>query len=729
MSIQQAFQLHNQGQLEAAATLYLALIKQQPKHFDAQQLLGLLRSQQGRYGDALTHLRKALTLNPKDAPTLLNLSSTYAKMGNHRDALSAVDQALQINPTFAKALINRGNALRNLERYDDALATFDRVLHLQPDQPEGLNGRASVLLDMFQPEAALPLLDRAVAKQAQFPEAMNNCGIAFQQLRRFSDAEACFRQALQMRPDYPSAFCNFGQMLAHLDRQDEALAAFDSVLKTVPDHIEALNHRGTLHNTASRYQEAIADFAKVLEIKPNLDLVLSGQLMAQLNLCEWAAVDRGKARLVKQIRDRSAMTAPLLAVACGATAADQRLSAAYFVDKDCRKLQQAPASAARPKPVTTPPRRIRLGYLSTDFGVHAVGYQIAELGELHDKARFEVTGISIGAPDSSALRTRITRQFEHNIDGWQMTDKDIAAEIAARDIDILVDLNGHTRGGRWGITMQRPAPVQVTYLGFPGTTGSTFFDYVIADPVIAPFNQQPHFSEQIVQLPHTYMINDRQLEIAPATPTRGDLGLPEHGVVFCCFNTSYKITPAVFDVWMRLLTQVNGSVLWLRRFHDVTVANLRREASARGVQPERIVFADRAEMPEHLARHRMADLFLDTLPFNGHSTACAALWAGLPVLTCLGESFAGRVGASLLQAIGMPDLIAPTLADYEIKALQLARDPAAMAAVKQRLAGNRLTTPLFDTPRFVRDLERAYITMWDTYVAGAPPRSFAVPAL
>jgi predicted O-linked N-acetylglucosamine transferase (SPINDLY family) len=384
------------------------------------------------------------------------------------------------------------------------------------------------------------------------------------------------------------------------------------------------------------------------------------------------------------------------------------------------------------KPWTGTVRRhdkIRIAYLSADFRDHAVAYQIAGLFESHDRSKFEVTGVSIGGGDSGDTRARLVGALDRFQDARSRSDLDVATLLNGLEIDIAVDLAGYTGSPRPGILARRPAPIQVSYLGYPGTLGSGFMDYVIADKTVLPFDQQPYYTERIVHLPECYQVNDSKRIIAGRVPERREMGLPDQGFVFCCFNHSYKITAPVFDVWMRLLKAAEGSVLWLVRDNDAAERNLRREAAERGIDPARLVFADRRPVAEHLARHRLADLFLDTLPYNAHGTASFALWAGLPIVTCQGHAFAGRVAASLLRAVGLPDLVTNDLAEYETLASRLAADATLLGEVRERLRGNRLNHPLFDTDRFSRHIESAYTTMWELWQRGEPPRSFSVEPL
>jgi predicted O-linked N-acetylglucosamine transferase (SPINDLY family) len=372
--------------------------------------------------------------------------------------------------------------------------------------------------------------------------------------------------------------------------------------------------------------------------------------------------------------------------------------------------------------------KIRIAYLSADFRTHATALLMAGVFEAHDRSRFEITAISFGADDKSPMRARIEAGFDRFIDVRAVGDADVAKSLREGEIDIAVDLKGYTQEGRPGILAHRPAPIQAQYLGYPGTMAADYYDYLIADPIVIPEEHRPFFSERIAYLPDTYQCNDSKRAIAPRAPRRSEMGLPENGFVFCCFNNNHKILPNMFDTWMRLLRQVDNSVLWLLQDNLAVVRNLSREALARGIAPERLVFARRCMPADHLARQRLADLFLDTLPYNAHTTCSDALWAGLPVLTVQGSCFAGRVAASLLSAHGVHELITHSLEDYEALALKLARDPAALTAIREKVARHRDTHALFDTVRFTRNLEAAYLTMWERHQRGEQPLTFSVPA-
>jgi predicted O-linked N-acetylglucosamine transferase (SPINDLY family) len=373
--------------------------------------------------------------------------------------------------------------------------------------------------------------------------------------------------------------------------------------------------------------------------------------------------------------------------------------------------------------------KIRIAYLASGFHGHPTGYLSAELIENHDRSRFEVLAISTGPDDGSDIRTRLVRAFDQFHDVRDKNDREVAALIHDLQVDIVIDRSGYTANARSDILACRPAPIQASYIGFPGTLGAEFYDYVIADRIVLPFDQQAFYTEKIVHLPDSYLVTNSTLAIAESIPARREAGLPERGSVFCCFNNDYKITPPIFDIWMRLLRRIDGSVLWLYRSNPAAEKNLRKEAAARGVDPARLVFADRLKLDQHLARHRLADLCLDTLPYNAHTTASDALWAGLPLVTCRGRAFAGRVAASLLHAIGVSELVTENLEDYEGLALRLATEPALLGKFRERLQQNRLAYPLFDNARYARHIEAAYTRMWETWQRGERPQSFAVEPL
>jgi protein O-GlcNAc transferase len=488
-----------------------------------------------------------------------------------------------------------------------------------------------------------------------------------------------------------------------------------------PDSAEAWLGRGNILWGAGDHAGALAAYDRALQVTPQLPGLEGIRLQAKMRICDWSSFEADRSR-VASAAPQGRLMSPFDALTICASPEQQYLCARSFGERNWPRSSEASRRRA--------PRhhdRIRIAYMSADFRQHPMSYLMADIFERHDRTRFEVTAISIGRDDASPMRGRLRAAFERFIEARAMTDQEIAALIEDAEIDILVDLMGFTAGARMGVVARRPAPLQVNYLGFAGTIGMSEVDYIIADRIVVPDAQRQFFSEKIAYLPLTYYPNGHD-RLSDRTIARSDVGLPADAFVFCCFNNSHKILPDVFDIWMRILRQVEGSVLWLLQDTDIASANLRKEAAARGVATDRLIFARRAPRAEHLARHRCADLFLDTLPYNAHTTASDALWEGLPVLTRPGQTFAGRVAASLLTALELPELIVETSADYEGLAMELARSPDKLGRLREKLKHNRMTTRAFDTELFTRHLEAAFTGMVERHRAGLPPEDFFVQA-
>jgi protein O-GlcNAc transferase len=473
---------------------------------------------------------------------------------------------------------------------------------------------------------------------------------------------------------------------------------------------------------AGRFGEAAAASDCALAINPNHLAAARIGIRSRLATCDWRKREEDERRIAEGLRAGLPIITPFNHRAISDSEAQNLIAARVWANT-------IPRPEALWRGENYRHDRTRIAYLSAEFHDHAVAVQIAGVFEHHDRTRFDTTAISLGPDNASTMRRRIEAAVDHFIDARALRDVQIAAMMRQMEIDIAIDLNGQLGGARPGILAHRPAPVQTSYLVNCGTMGVPFIDYIIADEIVIPKNQIRHYTEKVVYLPNSYLCNDARRNVPRSMTARSDVELPEQGFVFCCFNNNYKIGSLVFDVWMRLLKACPGSVLWLLADNPYAILNLRREAAARGVAPERLVFAPRVPRDDHLARHRLADVFLDTLPVNANATASDALWAGLPLLTCMGNTFAGRVGASMLQAIGLPELVASSLAEYEAIALALARDPEALARVRTKLVSNRQTEPLFDTARITRNLETAYTTMWERTRRGEPPESFIVASV
>jgi protein O-GlcNAc transferase len=697
---EQAVALHRSGRLAEAEDLYLQVLAGDPRDFTARHLLGVIRAQQGRNEDALIEIGAALALRPDDAEALLNRANVLRSLGRLDAALADLDRASAIRPGWPQALNNRGTVLKAMGCFDQALASYDQALAAAPAYAEALNNRGSVLQDLRRPAEALASYDQALNVAPTFAAAVNNRGSALLDLKRFAEALVCFDRAAALRPNDAEILNNRGNALQGLSRHDAAVDSYDKALTLRPGYAEALNNRGGALLQLRRDEDALASYEQALAL-PGPRHAFAGAALAALCLNDWPRVAAYGAQLEQHVAHGETI-APLTVLG-------------YSGDERLQRQVAHNAIMARfptlPPPLASEPYvhdKIRLAYISSDFRNHAVAAQVAQLIALHDRNRFTVTGFSTGPDDGSPQRRRIVQAFDRFHDVHGHAPADVARMIRDAEVDVLVDLNGHTENDNFDILSMRAAPVQATWLGYAGTSAAPFVDHVIADRVVAP--DASAFSETLALLPGSFFPSDTT-RVAGTAPTRADAGLPQDAIVFCCFNNNRKITAPVFALWMRLLKQLPASVLWLKQPGAAATANLRRAAQIHGIDPARLVFAKPAAPDVHLARHALADLFLDTLPYNAHATASDALWAGLPVLTCRGTAYAGRVAASLLTAASLPELIAETAQEYEDLALALARDPARLAALKQRLADARATASLFDMPRLALDLEAACLGM------------------
>ncbi len=718
-----AIAVHQQGRLAEAEQLYRDLLRRAPEQSDALHFLGVIETQRGHNDAGLALMDRAIAANPRNVAALYNRANLLRDLGRHKDAVAGYDAALAIRPGNAPALNNRGTALQMLGRYEDAASSYERALAVNPNYADAHSNRGNVLALLGRFADALASYDRALASGAAGPELDNNRACMLMRLNRNDEACIALERAIAESPGYVDAFNNRALAAMQLRRFEQALGDFTRALELKPELPEALYGRASALIELNRHDEAIADFNRLLKLQPDYPYALGMLVHAQKTACDW--------------RDAAAETAMLDAVRAGKRAVTPLvLLAVSDSSQDKRRAAEIVIADKFPAPATRLWRgeryghsRIRIAYLSADFRTHPVAMLMAGVFEHHDRARFETVGVSYGPDDASPIRARLMRGFGRFVDAREKSDAAIASLIREMEADILVDLTGFTASTRPAILALRPAPVQVNYLGFAGTLGADYADYIIADRIVIPEEQQRFYTEKAVYLPDCYMAQDATRIIGEPIPSRTQAGLPETGFVFASFNNSYKFAAPVFDIWMRLLQTIDDSVLWLPASNPAAMRNLKREAEVRGVSPARIVFAAHLpDAPAHLARLKLADLFLDTLPYNAHSTAADALWAGLPLLTCAGESFASRVAASLLHAAGLPELVTHTLSEYEQTALSLARDPAALNRIRSRLAKNRDTSPLFDTARFTRNLEAAYTIMWQRAESGEPPASFTAAA-
>jgi protein O-GlcNAc transferase len=712
--------LRQQGKFEEAMAAYRSAIEARGDYPEAHNNVGVLLQMQGRLEEAVSAYREAAARSPAYAEAIFNLAAVLHETHQLEAAEALYRRVMALDPAIAVVHNNLGTVLKDRALLDQALSAFQKAIELRPDYAEAFYNRATVLQQQGRLEDALAGYGEAVRLRNDYADAINNAGIVLQELGRAGEAVELYRQLLARMPAHADACNNLGAALLVQGRAEEAGKAFEQALAHRPDFPEALYNLGNARRELGDLTGAIPAYRNALQRRPDYADAFSQLVHHRALACEWSDFETEQAGLVAMVR-QGARVPPFYLFSTPASASDQLTCAQRWIAPI-----KPPPEAIFKHEVSVRRQRIRLGYLSGDFHQHATAQLMAELFELHDRDRFEVFAYSYGPDDESPMRARLLRAFDWFVDIRALSHRDAARRIHADEVDILIDLKGYTHHARPAISAHRPAPVQVSYLGYPATMGADFIDYIIVDPIVVPNSQQPFFSEKLVHLPTSYQVNDRRREVANAGTSRQDWGLPDGGLVFCSFNNSYKISPALFDIWMRLLLAVPGSVLWLLEANALVKDNLRLEAEKRGVDAARLIFAPRVAPAQHLGRHRHADLFLDTLPCNAHTTASDALWAGLPVLTCCGDTFAGRVAASLLTAVGMGELIAPSLEAYEYSALALARDPQRLVALRQKLADNRDSSALFDPVKLTGNIEAAYARMWQTRLSGERPAAFSI---
>lgn len=714
-SLTRAAGLHQAGQLDEAQHLYDQILTRSPNHVDALHLRALIDLARERFADADERLGRVTQMAPEFTAGHANRSAALIGLGKYEDAAAAARRALELDPALLSAAANLVAALNHLGRSAEALAAADRALAAGANDVKIHLGRADALEKLGRSTEAME--SRALADAlAPSPEDLVAHAEALIADKSYVQAVAVCDQALAHAPALFGALFARARALQSLGRRDEAIAACDSALAVDPDSAKALALRGLIFVDAKQPERALADFEGALELDPDLDLIAGESVFLSLKSCEWFGFEEKVAALLEAVDAGKYAAQPFVLSSLPSTPAQQRKAAALYF---------ATNNLVAPEPVHQTRafgQKLRIAYFSADLHEHPVGQLIVAMLEAHDRSQFEIIAVSFGGSADGPTRRRVAAACDHFVDGLGMSDGAIARLSREKGVHIAVDLMGYTAHSRPGVFAIGAAPVQVNFLGYPATMGTDRYDYIIGDRIVTPPEHYDGFAERVVTMPAAYLVtNDIKRHVPARLSTRAEFGIPDDAFVFCCFNATFKITPDAFESWMKLLAAVEGSILWLSDPGPTAKRNLRFEAKERGIAPDRLVFAARTAGLEYLARYKVADLFLDTFHYNAHATASEALMMGLPVVTKLGNAFAARVAASLLTAIGLPELVASDPTEYEKIALRLAQEPDRLKALRQKLARNAATHPLFDTKRYARGLEAAYGEMWRRYENGLPP--------
>lgn len=700
------------GRFDDALLCYDRCLALQPNNTDAFFNRGNLLLSLSRYAEALVNFEQAIALKADFSAAILKRIETLIALERLAEALAEFDAKLQVNTDDALAFCGRGQVLHSMKDYAAALQSYEQAIELDANLADAFCNQSITLLSLKRYADAIKSCEQAIAIVPDYAEAFSNKSLALMHLKRFDEALVCCEQAIAIKADFADAYNNRGTIFKELSRYDEALSCFESAIRFKPGLAEAYLNIVTVLQTINKHAEALPFFDKIRTLKPDFNSILGLQLFCQLKLCDWRDFDGNIAEILRLTERGEEACNPFNMLAFSDCLTLQKQCAEICVKNELGDIKAVPFAAPYAKH-----SKIRIAYFSEDFRFHPVAFLSVALFEGHSRDAFEVFGFSFTA-EKDAMHLRLVAGFDEFIDILHRSDEAVLEMVREREIDIAINLGGHTGNNRNKLFAMRLAPIQLNFLGYAGTMGADFMDYIIADKVLIPEDKQAFYSEKVLYLPHCYMPTDDKRVISERVFSRSELGLPENGFVFCCFNNAYKITPLCFKSWMRILAAVPDSVLWIPEDSTTARENLLQTIRTAGIAEQRLIFAERlADNADYLARLKVADLFLDTWPYNAHTTACDALWVGLPVLTVMGESFACRVAASLLSAIELPELICGSVAEYEALAIELAGNAALLAAYRARLAQNRLTSPLFDTALYISNIESAYQSLYATYHA------------
>jgi predicted O-linked N-acetylglucosamine transferase (SPINDLY family) len=719
------------GEVDQAHTIYKSILLSFPQNIRAKRALEELEIKiKNNHSDSTPEKTINQLINLYNSGSMLELVKLSEKLikiysndyfiwningaankalGITSEALKSFHTVIDLNPNFPDGYNNLGVIYREQDDLDKALDLFNKAINLKPEFAFAYNNRGLIFKDKGKIEDALADYQKALTINPNYADPYNNIGIIRGKQGDQKAALELFLQALKLNPNNPETYNNIGSVKLERLELEEALKIFEKSIDLYPNFVMPHFNKGIIYEKLFKRNNAIESYKKALAIKPEFDFARAQKLHQQSHIGDWKGIKQDSSLIPQLGILKEIMPLTLLSLD---DAPERHKKRAELLNKN-RFLQKPLAIDFKVKEEYKP---IRVAYFSSDFKEHPVAYLLARVFEKHDRSQFKVYGYSIKATKKDSMHKRLVTAFDEFKDLSDVSDKE-AALIAREDgIDIAIDLNGFTANSRTGIFAYRAAPIQINYLGFPGTMGADFIDYIIADEVLIPESSQKFYSEKPIYLPHTYMPTDNTREISTKPITRTEVGLPEDSFVFCCFNNNYKISSEEFDIWMRILGQVANSVLWLRKSNEWSEANFIKEAKKRNIDPSRLIFAGKLDMKEHLARHRLADLFLDTFNFNAHTTASEALWTGLPVVTKMGKGFASRVAASLLNALDCPELITETKEDYEALIMELATDPKKLLRIREKVTSNRLSKPLFNTELYIKNLENSFKQVHENYI-------------
>lgn len=711
----QALAYHQAGRIAEAINLYRQVL---PKHRDNDELLfaiGTACCQIGQLEEGLGFLRKSARINPKNFHVHSNMGRLLSDLRRFDEAILNYNKAISLNPRFPEAFLGRGNAFVEKKKYEESLKDFEKALELVPNFAIAHLNKGKALFELKKFDEALDCFNKTIYLSPNIAEAYINRGNVFKELGQYDQALLDYSRAIQINPNIEGAYSNRGCVLKKLKRYEEALDDLGIAIGLKSDYAEAYGNRGAVLQELMKFDEALVNYDKAIALRFDIDYLLGAKLHAQMHLCDWSDFENQVQSLVDNIELQKKVTDPFVLLSL-VDAPDVHKAAAeiYVSDMNAKYEQSIGFKIAKNN------KKIKIGYFSADFHGHATMHLMAELFEKHNKDKFELVAFSFGPTTNDKWQTRVKNAFDKFIDCSGLTDTEVAELSRKLGVDISVDLKGFTQDARAKVFAERAAPIQVSFLGYPGTLSAKYIDYLIADKIVIPEENHLFYTEKIAYLHDCYQPNCREREISRKPISRSDFGLPETGIVFGSFNDNYKITPYVFESWMRILKSVKGSVLWVLASNATAESNLLCEAERHEVDPTRLIFAKKIPVEEHLSRLQLADLMLDTFPYGAHTTCSDALRVGLPVVTMAGKSFASRVAASLLTTMGCPDLITNSYAAYEDLVIHLSKNPDELSEIRTRIKCCVKDSALYDSTLFTRHLEILYQAMYDKYLEDLP---------
>ena len=713
----QAVNFLKSGKLDKAKVLCLEILEEQPDDFDTLRLFALISFQDKNYHQSLDLISRAIKIKPDFAEIYNFYSIVLIHLKKIDEAIKSWNDAIKIKPDYAEAYYNRANALSELRRFNEAVESYDKAIQIKPDYAEAYYNRGIALLKLGRLDEAIESYDKAIQIKPDYAEVHNNRGNALLNFNKLNEAIESYDKAIQIKPDYAEAYYNRANALSELRRFNEAVESYDKAIQIKPDSVEFHYNRGIALIKFNKLEDALQSYDRAIKIKPDHNYLLGQYFHLKNKMCDWSNFNENLENLKDKILKLKTASIPWSILSIYDSPLLQKISAETYL-----KSKYSKTNILKPIIKREPNKKIRIGYFTANFRDHAQSYLLVKALELHDKSKFELIGFSLNPVNKShdEMYKRISSIFDQFIDVGSKSDIEIVEISRDIKIDIAVDLMGFTQNNKFRIFIKRCAPIQINYLGYPGTSGSNCMDYLIGDKIVIPKENQKFFTEKIAYMPNTYQANGSEKQISKKKFTREEFGLPKNSFVFCCFNQNYKINPETFDLWIEILNSVNNSVLWLFEADPIASKNLKKELEVKGLNPCRIIFAKKMSQADHLARHQLADLFIDSFPYTAHTTCSDALWAGLPVLTRIGNSFASRVAASLLAAIDLSEMIVKTKKEYKDLAIEIANNKEKLKQIKNKLQKNILTKPLFDTKLFTKNIEELYSIMYQRYHSGLP---------